>query len=232
MKNGLNKILLTGTAAEDDSVRVHLLADIRDIFNPKPIDKNAVLPPPLDRISSRELVAVLLADETSSWLEFNKGKPLTEVTVARLLKPFEIAPRTIKLVEGQPVTARGYLREFFEDAWSRYLPPADTPQPLLAGSEPSPASLLNDDTGQMTFLEASPEPSVTLLKKSFRPMNTRTVTPVTDQKPQGARNNGQGRCYVHGESAAFWTTSQGQKLCKQCHPPGQQTPIGDEILFS
>jgi hypothetical protein len=47
--------------------------------------------------------------------------------MARLLRPFGIRPRTIRLGTQQTNTARGYLREQFEAAWAAYCPPADTP---------------------------------------------------------------------------------------------------------
>ena len=49
--------------------------------------------------------------------------------MARLLKPFRIAPGTIRTPEGG--TPKGYHRDAFEDAFTRYLPipSATTPQP-------------------------------------------------------------------------------------------------------
>jgi putative DNA primase/helicase len=74
---------------------------------------------PLERISSADLAATLGADMTGPWAEWKNGKPITQVQLARVLKPFGIAPEVIWLKGGG--TPRGYKRSQFEDAWERYL---------------------------------------------------------------------------------------------------------------
>jgi hypothetical protein len=59
--------------------------------------------------------------EGHPWAEWKNGKPITQNGLARLLRKFGILSGTIRLDEGQ--TAKGYKREDFEDAFSRYLPP-------------------------------------------------------------------------------------------------------------
>lgn len=100
--------LLTGTAAEDQSERVRLLADIRSTFHSTGCD----------RLASSELLAKLVQDETLPWGEFANGRPLTVIGLARMLKPFGVQPRTIRLEQG---TSKGYFKESFADAWARYL---------------------------------------------------------------------------------------------------------------
>jgi Protein of unknown function (DUF3631) len=54
------------------------------------------------------------------WATWSRGKPVTAVAVARLLKGFGIVPNTIKLSDGkQP---NGYRRSQFDDAFRRYVP--------------------------------------------------------------------------------------------------------------
>jgi Protein of unknown function (DUF3631) len=53
-----------------------------------------------------------------------KGKPLDDRGLAVRLRRYEVKPKVIRF--GQ-TTARGYLREDFEDVWPRYLP-APSPQ--------------------------------------------------------------------------------------------------------
>jgi hypothetical protein len=113
--------LLTGTVAEDQSESVRLLADIRGVFNLTGRDK----------LSSNELLGKLAQDETLPWGEFSNGRPLTPIGLARLLKPFGICPGTIRL---EKETAKGYLKENFADAWTRYLP-----SPLSAVTPSQPA---------------------------------------------------------------------------------------------
>ena len=49
------------------------------------------------------------------------GKPLTASVLARLLKPFGIRRRQVRLDES--TTLKGYLVDQFDDAFERYLPP-------------------------------------------------------------------------------------------------------------
>jgi len=101
----------TGASATGDeqSVRVLLLSDIRAIFAERD----------LDRLSSAELVAALVAIEGRPWAEWKAGKPITANGLARLLTPFRITPGTIRTSSGTP---KGYQRAQFEDAFARYLP--------------------------------------------------------------------------------------------------------------
>jgi hypothetical protein len=102
--------LSNGAHAADDSTGVQLLADIRQVLD----TYDAA------RISSTNLIDHLIKIETSPWGEWSKGKPITPTKLARLLKPYEIAPHTIRIEND---VAKGYLREDFADAWDRYLPP-------------------------------------------------------------------------------------------------------------
>ena len=72
---------------------------------------------PLERMSSADLAAALGADGDSPWAEWKGGKPITQAQLARVLKPFRIAPEGIRLSgEGTP---RGYMRRQFEDVWGK-----------------------------------------------------------------------------------------------------------------
>jgi Protein of unknown function (DUF3631) len=100
--------LCTDAQVSDDSIGRQLLADIRDVFE----TQNA------DRLSSSDLVSALGQIETSPWAEWSHGKPLTAVRLARLLKPFDVAPESIRIGDKTP---RGYIAEQFRDSFSRYL---------------------------------------------------------------------------------------------------------------
>ena len=73
----------------------------------------------LERMSSAELVAQLVADPESPWAEWKGGKPMTQAQLARALKPFRIFSEKVRLPSGGPL--QGYMRSQFEDAWGRYL---------------------------------------------------------------------------------------------------------------
>jgi hypothetical protein len=112
-------VALSGVEAHDDeSAGVRLLFDVRAIFAAKATD----------RISSATLAAELHELEESPWSEWF-GKPITQHGIAKLLKHFEIRPRTVRLDD--EATPKGYKLEQFEDAFARYLPEknATTAQP-------------------------------------------------------------------------------------------------------
>jgi hypothetical protein len=101
--------LCTEAWRSDDSVGVRLLADIRQVFQTQGVDK----------IASADLVDFLAAIETSPWGEWSRGKPLSAPKLARLLRPFEVASRKIRIGDKTPW---GYDLADFQDAFSRYLP--------------------------------------------------------------------------------------------------------------
>ena len=156
--------LYTGDTAEDQSHTTTLLADIKSIFE----ENNC------DRLSSSELLTALLQRETSPWGEWNHGKALTVISLARLLKPFSIVPRTVRQDEA---TFKGYLRESFEDAFSRYLR-AECQYPAF---DPSHSSQCSVYAGETQFSETSQKDSVTGHKSEESLMFTRVVTAVTGQ---------------------------------------------------
>jgi Protein of unknown function (DUF3631) len=71
-----------------------------------------------DRLPSGVTVQKLTADPEKGWADFNHGKPITQVQLARLLKPFGIYPEPIRVGRHQ---VRGYVRARFVEAWERYL---------------------------------------------------------------------------------------------------------------
>ena len=94
----------------DDSAGVTLLADIRDIFARRAVD----------RLPSLTLVNELVAIEGRPWAEWGKiGQPLTQNGLARILDQYEIEPMVLRV---GAKTARGYAIEQFTDAFTTYLP--------------------------------------------------------------------------------------------------------------
>lgn len=130
---------LTAKADIDaQGVGTMLLADIGEIFNTTRTEK----------IPSAEIVKALAEMEGKEWAEWGKSrKPISTNQLAKLLRRFNISPRTIKLPDGN--TAKGYHREMFDEAFERYLTqspfpkrnPVTTPENTgdLALSETSPA---------------------------------------------------------------------------------------------
>ncbi len=76
--------------ADAGSTRTLLLADIRDLFE-RTGDT---------RISSAKLIEHLVGLEERPWGEWRQGQPMSPPQLARLLKPFRIAPKTLRFGEG------------------------------------------------------------------------------------------------------------------------------------
>jgi putative DNA primase/helicase len=102
-------VLLSGSA-EDPSLGVQLLSDIREILR-------------AERLSSEELCEALREREDRPWAD--DGCAISQRHLARLLKPFGIAPKSVRL--GPHHTPKGYMAAQFEDAFARYLPPIPPP---------------------------------------------------------------------------------------------------------
>lgn len=94
--------------AADSSIGVQLLADTRQIFDSRGVD----------RLASADLAAALCEIETSPWAEWSHGKPITPGKLARLLSSHEIKPHSVRIGDKTP---KGYQRKDFEDVWARYL---------------------------------------------------------------------------------------------------------------
>jgi hypothetical protein len=133
--------LLAIDDTDDDAVSAMLLADIREIFAEKRVEK----------ISSDELTTALHGLEERPWSEWGRqGKPITTRQLAGLLRPFDIRSRNVKVSARSP---KGYHSDDFTDAWSRYLspiPPSSQEGDLSA--TPLPAS---NGTGVQPFSSAT-----------------------------------------------------------------------------
>jgi hypothetical protein len=156
--------LFGSRAAADESLGVKLLSDVRDAFNGR------------DRLGSKELVALLVEMEGSPWPEFNRGKEFTATTLARLLRRFDIAPKTIRT---EADTFKGYLRADFEDAWSRYLDPIPCIPVGSIVTSSQPAQTLEETQ----FYETSHLTPVTVSKSASEPLFKGVVTAVTVEGP-------------------------------------------------
>jgi len=104
--------MLMADSEGDDVPSIMLLGDIRSILNTHSSG----------RIASKTLVLELTSLEDRPWCEWKKGRPMTQNSLAKLLKPFGIKSKKIRFGE---TTAMGYKESDFSDAFMRYLP--DTP---------------------------------------------------------------------------------------------------------
>ncbi|HXG88943.1 MAG TPA: DUF3631 domain-containing protein [Vicinamibacterales bacterium] len=105
---------LSGSHEDDESESVQLLDDVRTVF----------LEHGSDRLRSEAIVRSLVAKSDRPWSEIKRGRPLDQVLLARILKPFGIRPRKLRIGDGAPV--RGYDLSDFKDSFERYLAPVAT----------------------------------------------------------------------------------------------------------
>ena len=80
-----------------------------------------------DRMSSSEIVGDLIVMEERPWAEWRHGKPLTAQTVAKLMRPFSVKAKALKL---RGAMARVYLRADVEAAAARYASQPATLKPI------------------------------------------------------------------------------------------------------
>jgi hypothetical protein len=100
-------VALRAQSDEDEATAgERILADCRTIFEERAVD----------RMASADLLEALGSDEEAPWADW-RGNGLTLRGLARLLDPYGIKSRTIRVGDATP---RGYLRASFEDAWTRY----------------------------------------------------------------------------------------------------------------
>jgi hypothetical protein len=111
---------------EEEDLSIRLLADICLAFQAGQADE----------IPTQDLLDALNADEAKPWGDVVRGRPLDSRRLARLLKPFDIRPRNLRV--GDRVL-KGYSRSDFTVAWQRYLPPTP-PDPGNAASTATSAT--------------------------------------------------------------------------------------------
>jgi putative DNA primase/helicase len=187
-------ITLTGGDASDESAGVMVLEYIHQLFA---AGKGT------DRIPSLEIVESLAGMETRPWPEWRAGKPITQRQLARLLEPFGVQPRTIRIGE---TTLKGYVRESFTDAFSRYLPktalPSATPSQSLESSDLDADSSVTNATG-VTDRSVTETPEVADRNRE-KPYENKECAGVTDR-------NG-----VSGEAEEKTVGSPTRVRCRDC----------------
>lgn len=157
-------LALSGSDEEPETHKgIQLLGDVRDLFTEGRTD----------RLPSKQVVQALGAMEGRPWPEFRKGKPLSENQLAKMLKPFGVKPKTIRLQDA--TTPRGYLRPDLEDSFSRYLPP-----------EVQHPQQLNDDGPSTRSADRNSDPGVAPQESGANPRQMALVAPVAPRAPAPA----------------------------------------------
>jgi putative DNA primase/helicase len=110
-------VVLSGNSETDTaSEGVRLLGDIRELFHEKGCD----------RFGSEQLCDYLVDLEERPWAQWRHGKPVTPHQLAKLLRPYKVISRSIRVGER---TGKGYHLDCFADAFDRYLTPFDDSLP-------------------------------------------------------------------------------------------------------
>jgi putative DNA primase/helicase len=160
------------TVDADQANRVSLLADIREVFETKAID----------RIKSADLATALVAMEGHPWAEQGRsGKPLSVNGLARMLAGDRIIPKTVRFGNRPEETAKGYEREQFEDAFARYLP--SPPNQTVTSSQPA------DFLAFPNKWQPSQSNGCDGLESAQNPRVSATCDGVTDGKPERPRKS-------------------------------------------
>jgi putative DNA primase/helicase len=135
-----------GMVIERESTKVQLLRDIRFLFS---IGER-------DRISSQALCDELALLEERPWADWKKGKPLTPVQLARLLRPFEITSQNLKMPSdnSDKKVLKGYFLEKLSEVFARYLPPPALEKAVLIRY---PATL-QSGSGETSLLQTATDP--------------------------------------------------------------------------
>lgn len=184
-------------------IGLDLLADIRTIFGSS------------KKMTSGDLVTALISIPEAGWTDM-RGSFLNQVTLAKLLRPFDVHSRTIRLSSG--ATAKGYVvagEGGLGEAWERNLSSDDErdqeysdPEPEFLSSQPvttvTPVTLqLNERKGVTAPVADSRSATarVTSLVTETGPAAS-TVTPVTPVTfPQNAGGRGSGKAWLLEQEA-------------------------------
>lgn len=126
---------LSGKTDAAQSASNELLSDIQHVFESKK----------LERISTADLIATLIEDDEAAWATYNRGRPLAPRQLAKMLAGYGVRSKNIRIGYEQ---AKGFDREQFADAFTRYVsPPPENSRPAV----PNPANPIDMgwDVGRM-----------------------------------------------------------------------------------
>jgi len=93
-------------SATDASWGLRLLSGLRDVFGDR------------ESMFTATILDALRAIEESPWNDCQRGKALTDVGLAKRLRPYRIRSQNIRR---RDLVAKGYYRAQYVDTWSRYL---------------------------------------------------------------------------------------------------------------
>lgn len=138
----------------------------------------------VERLASEVLVAELAKDSDGPWAAFGKAeKPISQRQVANLLREYGIAPKTVRLGNGDQ--KKGYDVSWFEEAFERYLGP-----PSPSRSVPPYQS---SDINSLEQKSSVPAESAGTDRNSAKSLKTKRWYAGTDRNPLPGKNEGSDR---------------------------------------
>jgi hypothetical protein len=146
--------------SDEASIGIRLLSDIRDVFEG-------------ERMTCQELADALNLLEGSGWGGWSDGAGIKTRELGWKLKPYMIVARVIRTEGGR--TPRGYLREQFEDAWSRYLPDS--------GQRTATTATTGSQTQEQAEKEPQQDDDVAVVEMAASPHGQRDVSVVAVVEP-------------------------------------------------
>jgi hypothetical protein len=155
-------------------------------------------------LASKVICKALNDDEMLPFGGYSHGAGISARTLARLLRPYGITPRVVRVGAGTP---RGYAEADFAEAWARYVDgehapaaePASEPQQAQQAQHPSPHG--NADVADVADVADGMQPP----RGAHAPANGRVRREPTCQHP--------------AHRASDWALPAGEMwVCGVCHP--------------
>jgi hypothetical protein len=172
-------VALSGGEAASEERSVELLVDMKAAFEATERDE----------LTTKALVAALCADEERPWATYNKGKPISDRQVAKLLKQFAIISETIHPPGERH--AKGYKKVGCLDAFERCQVPANPRAAGVGGLQACERASV-DKTGTSDAFCERAETVLHGYEKCEKPANGGGLHACTDKNPQAghAATNG------------------------------------------
>ena len=164
---------MASTAGEETGAYEILIADLRTIFEVEGWP---------EALGSQAILDKLIAMEGRRWCEWSRGKQLSAHGLSKLLKPFGVQPRQMRLPDGQ--NRKGYRLDDLRSLFAAY--PTDPPTP--PGADPK-----HRNSAMKQGVSCDPETkhgegAVSDLNRT-KPYETRDCFDVSDLQPP-TRGNG------------------------------------------
>lgn len=104
-------VMICENVDDDGDIKIMLLEDLKAYFDTLG---------DVRQVTSQAIIGYLNNLEGRPWSELREGRPITPNTLARMLRGFNIVPKSIRIGESTP---KGYELKAFSEIFSRYLVP-------------------------------------------------------------------------------------------------------------